>query len=730
MRVTGLPEEACRTLLADQSLTGMPGDAAALARRYGGNPLALKLVTEPIRVLFSGDIAAFLSKGTVFFEGVGQLLEQQINRASILEQALLVWLAIGRESVGLNQLMGNLREGSSRAAVLAALHALWRRNLIERGQENLAFALQRVVLEYLTERLTERVVDEIMRGDFDALRRYALVQATTKDYVRHSQERLIAAPLLERLVEVYGGDDAVEQRLVSLLATWHDQPLVEQGYGPGNVINLLRLLRGHLRGLDLTGLALRQTYLQGVEMQDSSLAGAMMRDSVFTGTFDTIMGIAISRTGKYWAAASQRGEVQIWAASDQTLHRIWQAHTDLVWPLTFSPDGNKLATGSWDGTVKLWDVASGTLLWSGRHASDISSVDYAPDGSMLVSSGNDATILWDLKSGRQMQTLPHPVMVISVAWSPDGKLLASGDVAGNIRLWAVSETELATCVQTLTGHTKLVAGLAFAPDSQTLASASSDGTVKLWDTSTPLGTSGGSLLETLTGHTERVHRVAWSPDGRTLASAGFEKTIWLWDVEQHNYRTALQGHTDVVTGLAFTPAGDSLLSSGDSTVRVWDIASGRCRWVLQGDATALFDIDWSPDGTRLVSGGSDSAVMIHDVTGETPSRTLRGHHGLVFGVGWSPNDQWLASGSWDTNIRIWNPLSGDCVEVLNDPDDPKTFFCGVGWSPDGRRLAGAIYLNPKGVLIWDLSTHISRWVSQAHPTPIRRVAWSPAGRWR
>lgn len=251
MRVMGLPEAACRALLADQELAGTAGDTAALARRYGGNPLALKLVTEPIRALFSGDIAAFLTEGTLFFDSVGQLLAQQISRASALEQALLIWLAIGREPITLDQLLENLTAGPSRGVVLAALHGLWRRNLIERGQVNLTFTLQRVVLEYLTEYLVERAADEIRRGDFDNLRHHALIQATAKDYVRRSQELLIATPLLEHLAGVYGGDDALEQRLLSLLTAWRDQPLVEQGYGPGNIINLLRLLRGHLGGLDL-----------------------------------------------------------------------------------------------------------------------------------------------------------------------------------------------------------------------------------------------------------------------------------------------------------------------------------------------------------------------------------------------------------------------------------------------------------------------------------------------
>jgi transcriptional regulator with XRE-family HTH domain len=176
-------------------------------------------------------------------------------------------------------------------------------------------------------------------------------------------QRLIATPLLERLSVAAGGADALEKQLLGLLPSWRGQPQAEQGYGPGNVVNLLRVMRGELRGLDLARLAIRQAYLQGVEMQDTSLAGAALQDSAFTETFDAIMAVAVSPSGEYWAASSRRGEVRVWAAGGQILRRAWRAHADMVWALAFSPDGSTLASGSWDGTVKLWNLDSGALSW-------------------------------------------------------------------------------------------------------------------------------------------------------------------------------------------------------------------------------------------------------------------------------------------------------------------------------------------------------------------------------
>src|SRR5262249_47342816 len=152
--------------------------------------------------------------------------------------------------------------------------------LIERAAEHPAFTLQPVILEFLTDQLVETVHHELVDGQSQLVRSHALVQATAKDYVRRSQEQLLATPLLERLLGSAGDPDGLERQLLLLLAAWRAQPRSAQGYGPGNVVNLLRLLRGHLRGLDLTRLAIRQAYLAEVDAQDARLVDAELVDTV------------------------------------------------------------------------------------------------------------------------------------------------------------------------------------------------------------------------------------------------------------------------------------------------------------------------------------------------------------------------------------------------------------------------------------------------------------------
>src|SRR6266849_7074164 len=442
VRLAGLDGRAGRQLLEAKDVAGTAHDRERLVEVYRGNPLALKIVAHTIVELFGGEIVPFLEQAEVVFGGVRKLLDEQLARLSAAEQSELLWLSILREPVSLEELLAVFSTPRPPVQVLEALERLGRRSLIEHGQRAGSFTLQSVVLEYVTARLIAEAASEIEQGRLARLIEHGLEQATAKEYVRQTQQRLLVAPLLAELRNVYPQRAALEQQLFALLSqlrAWADSA---QGYGPANVLALLREHWGHLRGLDLSRLALRGASLQGVEMQDATLSGALIRECVFSETFDGITAVAISRSGQYWAAASRRGEVRVWREAGQTLHLVWQAHTDMVWTLAFSPDERTLASGSLDNSVKLCDVESRALLWSGWQTKGIICLAFAPDGGLLASGEYGATVvrLWDPKLGTPLGDVPHPGAVFSLAWSPDGRLLASGDFAGTIRLWERQQT--------------------------------------------------------------------------------------------------------------------------------------------------------------------------------------------------------------------------------------------------------------------------------------------------
>src|SRR5437588_3394408 len=183
LRLAGLEQEACEQLFEERDVVGTTHDQLRLVQLYVGNPLALKIVAEAITELFGGEIAPFLQQETVIFSTIRDLLAEQFARLSVLEQALLTWLAVVREPLGAAELQAMLVPPVAVVQVSEALEALHRRSLVERGKPGVGqatFTLQSVVLEYVTEVLVERVSEQVQHTGWEHLLSYALEQAGAK----------------------------------------------------------------------------------------------------------------------------------------------------------------------------------------------------------------------------------------------------------------------------------------------------------------------------------------------------------------------------------------------------------------------------------------------------------------------------------------------------------------------------------------------------------------------
>lgn len=295
------------------------------------------------------------------------------------------------------------------------------------------------------------------------------------------------------------------------------------------------------------------------------------------GHSDSVFNVAFSPDGEMLASASNDRTICLYRGPDWELLRSLGGHGGPVYSVAFSPDGQLLASGGRDETVRLWNVKTGEELFTFEgHCNPVRCVTFSPDGKLLASGGDGGEVwLWNVPGRKSLRALPGQAQAVqSLVFIPatpgrgtEKVLLASGGGDGSVFLWDVESREL---LRSLEGHNKPVLSLAtcFSPDFETvaLASGSRDGAIRLWDVGS------GEMLRLMEEHKDWVFGLAFSPDGRLLASGSWDKTIRLWDVGKGKSLSILEGHKDWVGGVAFCPYGSLFASaSWDKTVRVWRV---------------------------------------------------------------------------------------------------------------------------------------------------------------
>ena len=345
-----------------------------------------------------------------------------------------------------------------------------------------------------------------------------------------------------------------------------------------------------------------------------------------------------------------------------------EGHTDLVRSVSFSPDGT-LASGSWDGTAKLWNTETRKQIATfpqGRRANArVVSVAFSPNGKILAVVSY-VLGLWDVATKQQIFTHRGEGQPYSVAFSPDGATLAIGLWNGTIELWDVGTKRQIT---TLEGHTIWVRSVWFSPDGTLLASGDADDTLILWNVATK------QRIAILEGHTRGVNSVSFSPDG-TLASGAGDHTVKLWDIAARNDIATLEGHTHLVKAVSFSPAG-TLLASGDArgTILLWDVATQE-RIATLGQVGGVHSVAFSPDGGILASGSGVGTIGLWDVSEWTGSRP----HTVVETSG---DEQ------QESRPHTLRKLSGDNQQGLAGEQLATPFVVSV-LDEDGTAFAGAV----------------------------------------
>ena len=410
---------------------------------------------------------------------------------------------------------------------------------------------------------------------------------------------------------------------------------------------------------------------------------------------------------------------------------------------------DKIAIGKRDGMIQLWDVATRKKLSTLRGHVDLPpqplgkpvhrlfkknwvlAVAFSPDGTRLASGSTDTTVrLWDTTGDRDSMTLQkHTGPTNVLAFSPDGKMLASGSTDKTVQLW---DTTTGAPLATLTGHINGITALAFSPDGRTLVSGSTDGTIRFWQTAT------GAPVDTLvTGHTQSIKAATFFQDRSRgevtspllLVSAAFNGEITFWDVETAQKSTVQNsGHRDWYSALAFSPDGTKLVSAAsdgtivfsgfptgfsttkpDNLIRLTDVSTGdELATLPRGSGKLIFSPD---DRTKTVAIAHLDIRLWNTETGDElvipvlDAPNLGFHRNLptFLALAFSPDGRWLVSGTTEGHIRMWDVATGEALAVFAEPTEQKNLghISALAFSPDRALLAAG---TPSQLHLWDVRT--------------------------
>lgn len=450
---------------------------------------------------------------------------------------------------------------------------------------------------------------------------------------------------------------------------------------------------------------------------------ARLRLALLNGHTGSVSFSAFSRDGARLLSAGYDGTLRLWDVASGDHLRVLFHHEGYERTCAISPDGARILAGGRDGTLHLCDIASGDVLWvrACNGAEGVSSCTFSPDGTRVLAGCTDGKLcLWDAASGEPLPAPPcHQAgRVGASAFSLDGERFVSGYPDGTIRL---SDVATGGALWVRSCHPRGgVWSCAISPDGTRVLTGGGAGELRLWDATN------GKFLRSLTGHEDKVLTCSFSPDGRRVASGDAKSTLYLWDAAsgEMQWRSALpsRGRSRCC---AFSSDGALLVSAGDdATIRILDAADGEILRGFSRQEGWLWHCFFSPDGTRLFSGGADGILRQWDaVSGKAMWVQSCQLPQDYWHATLSPDGSRIVSGGADGRLRILDAASG---KLLWDQSVPGAAIECCAFSPDGAQLLSG---GDDGMLrLWDATSGEPSAAFLGHLSRIDFCAFSPDSR--
>jgi WD40 repeat protein len=428
-----------------------------------------------------------------------------------------------------------------------------------------------------------------------------------------------------------------------------------------------------------------------------------------------IQTMTFSPDGKYLVEASWGGFMALWDIHAGSLIASINAHTDEVRSLIFNDDGTAFASGSKDGTVRVWHTTDGAPLMTFDAGEPVTSVDLSPDNTLLVAGTDYGQVyLWDTTNGGQIITIldNYERGLEIVTFNPTGSTLAAASWDGAMTLWDVASKRTLARVG---GRENLISTVAFSPDASMLVSGNVNGSVTLRNARS------GGVFATLSGHNDLVSNITFSDDAKQMASASWDGSVLLWRLIPDNSADSV--HSDIVSTVAFSPTQPlGASASFDHTIRLWNTETHQLVAMLKGHNSGVNTVSFSPDGSKVVSGGWDGVVNVWDTASHQALLTLNGNQTSILSAIFSPDSSKIASAGWNGSVILWDAVSGQQITTIDDHERAvKTLV----FSPDGNMIATGG--NEGVVRVWDVDTGALKHELSGHSGGVNIIALSPDG---
>jgi len=711
IRLLGLNGSQTKTLLASFKLNG---DFSNLSKKYLGNPQALKMAASSIVEDYAGDINKFLANpelpGDVFI-----LFQEHFKRLDQTETIVLLWLAVIRESAQRDEILRKIVKMSITASKLtSALKGLEKRCLVETlhmpGAAT-SYYLQGVILDFSSDYLIEKFVDEMQSKQLSYFHLLALINTASKEYIIDTQKRLLVKRIIDQLKRSIG-----EEVVLTLLRSLVDGIDNTKSYAVGNIVNLYACVNPKIDGFDFSNRWIINADLRSIYLQKSNFTNAIFEGVLMRNTYGTLIDVRYSYEGKFILGAATEFSVGIWdAESLQFVEEIAEHHD---WVRSVDSNSKYIVSGSNDERVIAYSYDTKKKIKDdgGKHSSRVRRVRLSPANTCIVySSGDSGKIIgWNIENNFMCELAlsddahqRYSRVIWDFVFVNNGRQIVSVSDDKTVRLWDVASFEDTDQSKKLYVHTDRIKSVAYDGDktvfcgcddgsileiniatSETrpykylnsiiwsldycsvahqLICGHDDGHISLWQFDRSQAER-LSLLRIMLEHSSKVWAAHFNQQGSHFVTSSDDFEFKVWNAGDYLPLFTSRGYTCLLRTLAVSDVNNAVIVAGDDLViRRYALDTGVLCESYTGHNNHVRHLDWSACTDSFLSASDDGQVICWG-TACKPLRFLKGHAKRVWAVAHIDGDKYASVGE-ENEIYIWDSTHDDPIEKLVGHND-------------------------------------------------------------